>query len=103
LGYNKTGSDGYFREIPDGLVDTKAPWDILSKAGGGEWGMASMLAGLRVENGVAGYSYKAFTLLKFPYARLIFQQTFIIIYNLCNDCTGTGRTPFNIWSNPVNL
>jgi hypothetical protein len=44
-----------FREIHEGLVGVKATWDIQSKDGSGGWGRRSMLAGLRVGNGVAKY------------------------------------------------
>lgn len=105
LGYNKNGGDGYFREIPEGLVDTKVSGNILSKNGAGEWGMASMLAGLRVETGVAEYDYSAFMRKNFYNSKMfapfnlqilnLFSSKYsLVIYNLCNGHTGTGRTPF---------
>jgi hypothetical protein len=105
LGYGKNGGDGYFREILEGLVDTKVSWNILSKDGPGEWGMASMLAGLRVKNGVVEYDYSAFMRKKFYNSKMfallnlqildLFSSKYsLVIYNLCNDHTGTGRTPF---------
>lgn len=105
LGYNKNGSDCCFREILEGLVDTKVSWSILSKDGAGEWGMASMLAGLRVKNGVIEYGYSPFMRKKFYNSRMfallnlqilnLFSSKYsLVIYNLCIDHTGTGRSPF---------
>ncbi|MBF0634403.1 MAG: replication initiation protein, partial [Nitrospinae bacterium] len=65
LGYPRNGGDGHFEKMLEGLVDAKVSWDILSKEGFRERGMASMLAGIAVKNGIVEYDYSEFMKEKF--------------------------------------
>lgn len=105
LGYTNNRNDGYFKEILEGLVDTKVSWNVFSKDGVGEWGIASMLAGCRVKGGVVEYDYstflreklynpKMFALLNLQMLNQFSSKYSLAIYNLCKDYTGTNRTPF---------
>lgn len=104
LGCPNNGGDGHLREMLNGLVDAKVSWDILSKDGAGERGMASMLAGLMVKDGVVEYDYseflrekfynpKMFALLNLQILNLFSSKYSMIIYNICNGCIAASRTP----------
>ena len=104
LGYPHNGSDGHFEKMLEGLVDAKVSWDVLSKEGARERGMASMLAGIVVRDGIVEYDYsefmkeqfytpKMFALFNLRTLNLFSSKYSIIIYNICNDYTSASRTP----------
>lgn len=104
LGFPANGNAGHLREMLEGLVEAKVSWNMFSKDGSGEYGMAPMLAGLMVKNGVVEYDYseflrekfynhKMFDILNLRILNLFSSKYSMIIYNICNDCIAASRTP----------
>ena len=56
LGFNSKNED-YLKEILETLVDCKVKWNLLGKDKKQEWGVASLLAEVRIHDGICFYQY----------------------------------------------
>ena len=102
-------NEEYLKEALRGLVSCLVEWNILSKDGKEQWGVANLLAQAVIENGMCSYAYapEIRKRLHNPsmYARLdlSLQNKFAskhtqALWELCTDYLGSGRdygeTPF---------
>jgi hypothetical protein len=102
-------NEEYLKEALRGLVRCLVEWNILSKDGKEQWGVANLLAQAVIENGMCSYAYapEIRKRLHNPsmYARLdlSLQNKFAskhtqALWELCTDYLGSGRdygeTPF---------
>ena len=108
LGFNSKNED-YLKEILETLVDCKVEWNVLGKDKKQEWGIASLLAEVRIGDGVCFYQYSHTLRQKLHnprvYAKLNLrlQNRFtsryaLILWEVCFDYFDTerdqGETPF---------
>lgn len=98
-----TRNDEHLRDLLRGLAKTQIEWNVLGKDGKNEWGVASLLADVRVRAGVVSYSFSPLMRhqLYSPsiYARvsLSIQNKFgskhaLALYELLVDYLGLGQT-----------
>ena len=108
LGFGK-GNQEYLKEVLKSIVDCKVEWNILGKDKGEEWGVASLLAEVRIRDGICFYQFPHTLRLKLHnprvYAKLNLrlQNQFrsryaLVLWEVCFDYFDTdrdqGETPF---------
>ena len=108
LGFNSKDSE-HLKETLKSLVDCTVEWNILGKDKEEEWGVASLLASVRIKDGVCTYSFAAHLRYKLYNPRIYtklnlrLQNRFtsryaLILWEVCFDyfdiARGKGETPF---------
>ena len=108
LGFNSKNED-YLKDILETLVDCKVKWNLLGKDKKQEWGVASLLAEVRIHDGICFYQYSHTLRQKLHnprvYAKLNLrlQNQFtskyaLVLWEVCFDYFDTdrdqGETPF---------
>ena len=103
------GNQEYLKEVLKSIVDCKVEWNILGKDKKEEWGVASLLAEVRIRDGICFYQFPHTLRLKLHnprvYAKLNLrlQNRFksryaLILWEVCFDYFDTdrdqGETPF---------
>ena len=102
-------NDEYLKEILESIADFKVKWNILGKDKKEEWGVAHLLAEVRIRDGICFYQYPHTLRLKLhnPYVytklNLRLQNQFsskyaLVLWEICFDYfdtdRGQGETPF---------
>lgn len=108
LGFGK-GNQEYLKGVLKSIVDCKVEWNILGKDKEEEWGVASLLAEVRIRDGICFYQFPHTLRLKLHnprvYAKLNLrlQNQFrsryaLVLWEVCFDYFDTdrdqGETPF---------
>ena len=108
LGYDSKDQE-YLKETLEALVDCTVKWNILGKNKKEIWGAASLLAEVRIEDGICFYQYshtlrqKLHNPLMYTRLNLRLQNEFrsqyaLILWEVCFDYFdvhwGQGETPF---------
>ena len=108
LGFNSRDYD-YLKEVLKSIVDCKVEWNVLDKDKEEEWGVASLLAEVRIRDGICFYQFPHTLRLKLHnprvYAKLNLrlQNRFrsryaLVLWEVCFDYFDTerdqGETPF---------
>ena len=108
LGFNSKNED-YLKEILETLVDCKVEWNLLGKDKKQEWGVASLLAEVRIRDGICFYQYSHTLRQKLHnprvYAKLNLRlqnrfksQYALVLWEICFDYFDAdrdqGETPF---------
>ena len=108
LGFNSKNED-YLKEILETLVDCKVEWNVLGKDKKQEWGIASLLAEVRIGDGICFYQYSHTLRQKLHnprvYAKLNLRlqnrfrsQYALVLWEVCFDYFDAdrdqGETPF---------
>ena len=108
LGFDSKNDD-YLKEILESIVDFKVKWNILGKDKKQEWGVAHLLAEVRIHNGICFYQFPHTLRLKLHnprvYAKLNLRlqnqfksQYALVLWEVCFDYfdadRGKGETPF---------
>ena len=103
------GNQEYLKEVLKSIVDCKVEWNILGKDKQEEWGVASLLAEVRIRDGICFYQFPHTLRLKLHnprvYAKLNLrlQNRFrsryaLVLWEICFDYFDTdrdqGETPF---------
>ena len=103
------GNQEYLKEVLRSIVDCKVEWNVLGKDKSEEWGVASLLAEVRIRDGICSYQFPHTLRLKLHnprvYAKLNLrlQNRFrsryaLILWEVCFDYFDTtrdqGETPF---------
>ena len=108
LGFNSHNED-YLKETLEALVDCTVEWNVLGKDKKEEWGVASLLAEVRIRDGICFYQFSHTLRLKLHnpriYAKLNLRlqnrfksQYALVLWEVCFDYFDTerdqGETPF---------
>ena len=108
LGFG-AGNQDYLKEMLTSIVDCKVEWNVLDKDKTEEWGVASLLAEVRIREGICSYQFPYTLRLKLHnprvYAKLNLrlQNRFrsryaLVLWEVCFDYFDTardqGETPF---------
>ena len=108
LGFNSHNED-HLKETLKALVDCTVEWNILGKDKKEDWGVASLLASVRIKDGVCTYSFAAHLRYKLYNPRIYtklnlrLQNRFthryaLILWEVCFDyfdiARNQGETPF---------
>ena len=108
LGFNSHNED-HLKETLEALVDCTVKWNILGKDKKEEWGVASLLAEVRIKDGICTYAYPPYLRTKLYNPRiytklnLSLQNQFtsryaLILWEVCFDyfdlSRNEGETPF---------
>ena len=108
LGYASNDSE-HLKETLEALVDCTVQWNILGKDKKEEWGVASLLAEVRIKDGICAYAYPPYLRTKLHNPRIYtklnlrLQNRFtsryaLILWEVCFDYFDTdrdqGETPF---------
>ena len=108
LGFGN-GNQEYLKEVLRSIVDCKVEWNVLGKVKEEEWGVASLLAEVRIRDGICSYQFPHTLRLKLHnpsvYAKLNLrlQNRFksryaLVLWEICFDYFDTdrdrGETPF---------
>ena len=108
LGFNSHNED-YLKETLEALVDCTVEWNILGKDKEEEWGVASLLAEVRIKDGICTYAYPPYLRTKLYNPRIYtklnlrLQNQFtsrytMILWEVCFDyfdiARNQGETPF---------
>ena len=103
------GNQEYLKEVLKSIVDCKVEWNVLGKDKKEEWGVASLLAEVRIRDGICFYQFPHTLRLKLHnprvYAKLNLrlQNRFksryaLVLWEVCFDYFDTdrdqGETPF---------
>ena len=103
------GNQEYLKEMLRSLVECTVEWNLLNKNKKEEWGVASLLAEVRIEEGLCFYQYSHTLRLKLHNPRIYtrlnlrLQNRFtskyaLVLWELCFDYFDTtreqGETPF---------
>ena len=103
------GNQEYLKEMLRSLVECTVEWNLLNKEKKEEWGVASLLAEVRIEEGLCFYQYSHTLRLKLHNPRIYtrlnlrLQNQFtskyaLVLWELCFDYFDTareqGETPF---------
>ena len=103
------GNQEYLKEVLKSIVDCKVEWNVLDKDKKEEWGVASLLAEVRIRDGICFYQFPHTLRLKLynprVYAKLNLrlQNQFrsryaLVLWEICFDYFDTdrdqGETPF---------
>ena len=103
------GNQEYLKEVLKSIVDCKVEWNVLDKDKKEEWGVASLLAEVRIREGICFYQFPHTLRLKLYnpriYAKLNLrlQNQFrsryaLVLWEICFDYFDTdrdqGETPF---------
>jgi hypothetical protein len=105
LGNEGNRNDAYLKNLLRGLVDVKVEWNILNKCKETEWGVASLLAGVRIRNGLLEYDYstflrerlhnpRMFALLNLSIVNRFTSKYSLALYCIAADYKGLNATPF---------
>ena len=107
LGFNSHNED-YLKETLEALVDCTVEWNILGKDKEEEWGVASLLAEVRIKDGICTYAYPPYLRTKLYNPRIYtklnlrLQNQFtsrytMILWEVCFDyfdiARNQGETP----------
>ena len=108
LGFDSKNDD-YLKEILESIADFKVKWNILGKDRKQEWGVAHLLAEVRIHDGICFYQFPHTLRLKLHnprvYAKLNLRlqnqfksQYALVLWEVCFDYfdadRGKGETPF---------
>ena len=108
LGFDSKNDD-YLKEILESIADFKVKWNILGKDKKQEWGVAHLLAEVRIHDGICFYQFPHTLRLKLHnprvYAKLNLRlqnrfksQYALVLWEVCFDYfdadRGKGETPF---------
>ena len=108
LGFDSK-NDEYLKEILESIADFKVKWNVLGKDKKEEWGVAHLLAEVRIRDGICFYQYPHTLRLKLHnprvYAKLNLRlqnqfksQYALVLWEVCFDYfdadRGQGETPF---------
>ena len=108
LGFDSKNDD-YLKEMLESIIDFKVKWNILGKDKKQEWGVAHLLAEVRIHNGICFYQFPHTLRLKLHnprvYAKLNLRlqnqfksQYALVLWEVCFDYfdadRGKGETPF---------
>ncbi len=108
LGFNSKNED-YLKEILETLVDCKVKWNLLGKDKKQEWGVAGLLAEVRIHDGICFYQYshtlrqklhnpRIYSKLNLRLQNRFKSQYALILWEVCFDYFDTdrsqGETPF---------
>ena len=108
LGYDSKDID-HLKETLKALVDCTVEWNILGKDKEGEWGVASLLASVKIVNGVCTYGYaphlrynlynpRIYTKLNLRLQNQFTSRYALILWEVCFDyfdiARNEGETPF---------
>ena len=103
------GNQEYLKEVLKSIVDCKVEWNVLDKDKKEEWGVASLLAEVRIREGICFYQFPHTLRLKLYNPRIYtklnlrLQNRFtsryaLILWEVCFDYFDTdrdqGETPF---------
>ena len=103
------GNQEYLKEVLKSIVDCKVEWNVLGKDKKEEWGVASLLAEVRIRDGICFYQFPHTLRLKLHnpriYAKLNLRlqnrfksQYALVLWEICFDYFDTdrnqGETPF---------
>ena len=103
------GNQEYLKEMLRSLVECTVEWNVLNKDKKQEWGVASLLAEVRIEEGICFYQYSHTLRLKLHNPRIYtklnlrLQNRFtskyaLVLWELCFDyfdiARDQGETPF---------
>ena len=103
------GNQEYLKEVLKSIVDCKVEWNVLGKDKKEEWGVASLLAEVRIRDGICFYQFSHTLRLKLYnpriYAKLNLRlqnrfksQYALVLWEVCFDYFDTernqGETPF---------
>ena len=103
------GNQEYLKEMLKSLVDCTVEWNVLSKDNKEEWGAASLLAEVRINDGICTYAYAPYLRAKLHNPRIYtklnlrLQNRFtskyaLVLWELCFDyfdiARDQGETPF---------
>lgn len=104
-----SGNLAYLKEVLEALVDCTVKWNILEKDKEVEWGVASLLANAKIQDGICTYSfapelrYKLYNPRIYAKLNLRLQNKFrsqyaLILWEVCFDyfdmSRNQGETPF---------
>ena len=104
-----SGNMDYLKEVLEGLVDCTVKWNILEKDKEQEWGAASLLASVRINEGICTYEFpqplriKLYNPRVYAKLNLRLQNAFrskyaLILWEICFDyfdrARQEGETPF---------
>ena len=53
----ESGNQEYLKDALRGLVDCKVEWNVLNKDGNAKWGIAPMISGAEIDQGVCTYGF----------------------------------------------
>ena len=108
LGFDSHNQD-YLKETLEALVDCTVKWNLLGKDKKQEWGVASLLAEVRIRDGICFYQFshtlriklynpRIYTKLNLRLQNQFRSQYALILWELCFDYfdtdRGRGETPF---------
>ena len=108
LGFNSKNEE-YLKEILEALVDHKVKWNLLDKDKKQQWGVASLLAEVRIQDNICFYQYphtlrlklhnpRIYTKLNLRLQNRFRSQYALILWEICFDYFDTdrskGETPF---------
>ena len=103
------GNQEYLKEVLKSIVDCKVEWNVLGKDKKEEWGVASLLAEVRIRDGICFYQFSHTLRLKLHNPRIYtklnlrLQNRFksryaLILWEVCFDYfdadRGKGETPY---------
>ena len=103
------GNQEYLKEMLKSLVDCTVEWNVLGKDNKEEWGAASLLAEVRINDGICTYAYAPYLRAKLHNPRIYtklnlrLQNRFtskyaLVLWELCFDyfdiARDQGETPF---------
>ena len=108
LGFNSHNED-YLKDTLEALVDCKVEWNVLGKDKEEEWGVASLLAEVRIRDGICFYQFshtlrlrlhnpRIYTKLNLRLQNRFTSRYALILWEVCFDYFDTdrdqGETPF---------
>ena len=108
LGFNSHNED-YLKETLEALVDCTVEWNILGKDNKQEWGVASLLASVKIKDGICTYGFaphlrlqlhnpRIYTKLNLRLQNQFTSKYALILWEVCFDYFDTdrdqGETPF---------
>ena len=108
LGFDSHNQD-YLKDTLEALVDCTVKWNLLGKDKKQEWGVASLLAEVRIRDGICFYQFshtlriklynpRIYTKLNLRLQNQFRSQYALVLWELCFDYfdtdRGQGETPF---------
>ena len=108
LGFNSHNED-YLKETLEALVDCTVEWNILGKDNKQEWGVASLLASVKIKDGICTYGFaphlrlqlhnpRIYTKLNLRLQNQFTSKYALVLWEICFDYFDTdrdqGETPF---------
>ena len=113
LGFDSHNQD-YLKDTLEALVDCTVKWNLLGKDKKQEWGVASLLAEVRIRDGICFYQFshtlriklynpRIYTKLNLRLQNQFRSQYALVLWELCFDYfdtdRGQGETPFHFTRN----